>query len=398
VKHSGVRHSGVRRIGVEERRARLAVRHRFAPSARAATPVEVAESVVALHSTDPASVFLSVHARAPRVGVEAIERALYEDRSLIRMLGMRRTVFVVPVDLAPVVQASSTKAIALNIRRNYLKYLDAAGVGDEAWLKQVEEATARALAARGEAVGADLAVDVPELRTKVSLNEGKAYGGQQNVTTWVLSLLAADGRIVRGRPRGSWTSSQYRWSPVERWLPTGVPEWPVERARAELARRWLARYGPATVADLRWWTGWTAAAVKQALAAVDPVEVDLDGEPGLVLPDDVEPVRCQPWVALLPALDPTPMGWSQRSWYLGPHGPALFDRSGNVGPTILSDGRIVGGWAQRADGEIVYRLLEDIGADKAREVEQAVARLSTWVGPVRVTPRFRTPLAHELIA
>jgi hypothetical protein len=388
----------VRRIGVEERRARLAVRHGLSPSARAATPVEAAESVVALHSTDPASVFLSVHARAPRVGVEAIERALYEERSLLRLLGMRRTVFVVPVDLAPAVHASSTRAIALQLRRTYLKFLDAAGVGDEAWLKQVEEATAQALAARGEAVGADLAADVPELRTKVSLNEGKAYGGSQHITTWVLSLLAADGRIVRGRPRGTWTSSQYRWSPVEAWLPGGLAEWPVERARVELVRRWLARYGPATVADLRWWMGWTAAAVKQALTAIDPVEVDLDGTTGLVLPDDVKPVRCEPWVALLPALDPTPMGWSQRSWYLGPHGPALFDRSGNIGPTIFSDGRIVGGWAQRADGEIVYRLLEDIGSEQTRAVDEAVARMAAWMGPVRVTPRFRTPLAHELIA
>jgi hypothetical protein len=388
----------VRRIGIEERRARLAVRHGLAPAARAASPVDVARAVVALHSTDPASVFLSIHARAPEVAVEAIERALYEERSLMRMLGMRRTVYVVPVDLAPVVQASSTRAIARQLRRTYVNVLAAAGVGDEAWLKQVEEATARALAARGEAVGADLAADVPALRTKVSVNEGKAYGGSQNITTWVLSLLAADGRIVRGRPRGSWTSSQYRWSPVEAWLPGGVPEWSLERARVELVRRWLARYGPATVADLRWWTGWTAAAVKQALAVIDPVEVDLDGTTGLVLPDDVKPVRCQPWIALLPALDPTPMGWSARSWYVGEHAAALFDRSGNIGPTIFSDGRIVGGWAQRADGEIVYRLLEDIGSDKTREVEAAVARMAAWVGPVRVTPRFRTPLAHELVA
>jgi hypothetical protein len=37
------------------------------------------------------------------------------------------------------------------------------------------------------------------------------------------------------------------------------------------------------VADLRWWTGWTAAQVKAALTAIGPVEVDMDGEVGLVL-------------------------------------------------------------------------------------------------------------------
>jgi hypothetical protein len=384
------------RIPDDQRRARLGVRHRLAVPA--ADPVEAAGAVVALHSTDPASVFLSTRARTAPVPVEAIERALYTDRSLVRMLGMRRTVFVVPRDLAPVVQAACTTAIAAQQRRRYIQLLMQAGVGDGAWLAHLEEAAIRALAVRGEATGAELSTDEPRLRTPILMAEGKAYAARQNVTTWVLFLLAADGRIVRGRPRGSWTSSQYRWSPVDRWLPGGLGELPVPHARAELVRRWLRAYGPGTVTDLRWWTGWTAGQVKQALAAVGPVEVDLGGSTGLVLADDVAPVAApRPWVALLPALDPTPMGWSQRAWYLGEHGPALFDRSGNVGPTVWSDGRVVGGWAQRAGGEIVYRLLEDVGGETAAAVSSAADRLGTWIGPVRVTPRFRTPLERELI-
>ena len=132
----------------------------------------------------------------------------------------------------------------------------------------------------------------------------------------------------------------------------------------ELARRWLRAYGPAPVTDLRWWTGWTAGQTKKALSVVEPAEVDLDGVPGVALPDDVAPVPAPPpWVAFLPALDPTPMGWQDRDWFLGPHRAALFDRSGNIGPTIWLAGRVVGGWAQRASGEIVFRLLEDVGAE-----------------------------------
>ena len=47
------------------------------------------------------------------------------------------------------------------------------------------------------------------------------------------------------------------------------------------------------------------------------------------------------------------MGWKERSWYLGPHAPDVFDNVGNVGPTIWLGGRIVGGWAQTADGTVV---------------------------------------------
>jgi hypothetical protein len=227
--------------------------------------------------------------------------------------------------------------------------------------------------------------------------EGKSYAARQSVVTRVLLVLAAEGRIARGRPRGSWISGQYRWSLIESWLPGGMAEWSTEAAQAELVRRWLAAFGPGTVADLRWWTGLTAGEVKRALAAVGAVEVDLDGVAGLVLADDLAPPPpAEPWVALLPALDPTVMGWSGRDWYLGEHGPTLFDRNGNAGPTVWWDGRIVGGWASRKDGEVAVRLLEDVGADAAAAVEAAAGGLADWLGPVRVTPRFRTPLEREL--
>ena len=390
----------MRHIGIQERRARLGVRHHLAATTAASTPAEAAAGVVALHATDPASVFLSVSARTAGIDVATIEGALYQQRSLLRMLGMRRTMFVVPVELAPVLQAACATAVAAQQRRRYAQLLAKGGAGDAgdpAWLRKVEDAAARALAARGEATGAQLAADEPLLRTQVQMAEGKAYAAKQNITSWVLLLLAAEGRIVRGRPLGSWTSTQWRWSPVEAWLPDGIEDWPAPDARAELVRRWLAAFGPGTPADLRWWTGWTAAHVKQALTAVEAVEVDLGDTTGLVLPDDLEPVaEPAPWVALLPALDPTPMGWSERSWYLGPHAPALFDRSGNIGPTVWCDGRIIGGWAQRPGGEVAYRLLEDVGGQAGREVAAAADRLAGWLGPVRVTPRFRTPLEREL--
>jgi hypothetical protein len=184
---------------------------------------------------------------------------------------------------------------------------------------------------------------------------------------------------------------------VRHHLPGGAAELPRDAAQAELVRRWLRAFGPGTAADLQWWTGWTAGELRRALTQVDTVEVELDGTTGLVLSDDLDEVPApEPWVALLPALDPTVMGWTQRDWFLGEHGPALFDRSGNAGPTVWWDGRIVGGWAQRADGEVVFRLFEDVGSDAFRAVEAAAERLATWLGKLRVTPRFRTPLEREL--
>ena len=211
--------------------------------------------------------------------------------------------------------------------------------------------------------------------------------------------LAAEGRIMRGRPRGSWISTQYRWASTEAWLAGGLTELDAGEAQAELIRRWLHAFGPGTLSDLKWWTGLTMAEVKGALDRLDVVEVDLECGTGLVLADDLEPLPDPgPWVALLPALDSTPMGFSERGWFMGAHGPKMFDRSGNIGPTVWSDGRIVGGWAQRKNGTIAYKLLEDVGAATEHAIDAHAHRLSAWLGSVRIIPRFRTPLERELSA
>jgi hypothetical protein len=388
----------MKRVTAAQRRARLAHRHRLAAGRAAAEPTEVARDLVALHSTDPATVYLSAAARLVDPAVEPVDDALYERRTLVRMLGMRRTMFVVPVEAAPVVQAACTDAIAVTQRRTLVQHLAQAGIGDSAWLDDVATSTLAALAARGSATAVELSDDEPRLRTRLTLGTGKSYDVPTNITTRVLMLLSMQGHIVRGRPRGSWISSQYRWWPAERWLPGPRPALTAERARTELARHWLAAYGPATLADLKWWTGWTLTQARAAVSTLDTEPVDLDGVPGVMLADarpEAEP-ETGPWIALLPALDPTVMGWVQRDWYLGPYGPALFDRSGNPGPTVWCAGRIVGGWAQRPDGRVVVRLLEEVGRVEGAAIDAEAERLTDWLGPVRVTPRFRTPMEREL--
>jgi len=390
----------MRRIGIEERRARLGLRHHLAGTAKAGV-VEVARDLVGLHATDPATVYLAARARMLDPRVAAVEQALYEDRALVRILGMRRTMFIEPVELMGVVQAACTDAIATQQRRLLVDLVGRAGLADDppSWIEDVEKVAVNALEARGGATAAELAKDDPRLAQQIVFAEGKPYEGRQSVVSRILLLLAAEGRIVRGRPRGSWVSGQYRWSVVDAWLPGGVPAWSLQEAQAELVRRWLRGFGPATIADVKWWTGLPMGQVRRAVAETGAVEVDLDGTPGLVLPDDLDPVPApEPWVALLPALDPTTMGWAGRDFYLDPHRPALFDRNGNAGPTIWLNGHVVGGWAQRGTGEVVLRLLEDVGTDATEAIEAEAARLTAWLTPLRVTPRFRTPLERELIA
>src|SRR5918992_852216 len=351
----------MRRIPVEERRARLVLRHRLAPAARAGDPLAVARSLVVLHSTDAVTVFLAILARSEGVSPADIERALYDDRTLVRVLAMRRTLWVVPRELLPVVHAAATVDVAARQRRRLEQWVATAGVSKRpaAWIARAEKEALSALEELGEASTTEVAAHAPLLATRLRLGAGTRFESTMSAASRILPQLAMEGLAVRGRPRGA--------------------------------------FGPATETDIRWWTGWTARDTRAALAAVPHAEVELEGSTGLVLADDLDPVEPpEPSAALLSTLDPTTMGWKEREWYLGPHAPTLFDSNGNAGPTIWWDGRVVGGWSQRRDGEIVYELLEDVGADAVAAVEAEAERVAEWLGDVRFSPGFLPPFQRQL--
>jgi hypothetical protein len=390
------------RIDDRERRARLLIRHHLAPRSRTKSVVKASDDLIGLHASDPMTVYLAANARVRNLTTDDVDDSLYQTRSLFKFIGMRRTMFVVPIELAGIIDAACTRTIAIAERKRLHGMLAGAGISSdpERWLTKVEAQTLAALETKGEATASDLTKEVPGLRKQISFGEGKKWGGMVGVSTRVLFLLAIDGRIVRARPRGGITSSLYRWAPLERWIGHPLPALTPEDAQVELARRWLTTYGPGGIDDLKWWSGWTMRETRRALAALDTTEVELDdGRTGIVVADDLEPARGgAPSATLLPALDPTMMGWANRDFFLGPHRSALFDRNGNAGPTVWWDGRVVGGWAQRSDGNVVHRLLEDVGRKGTRAIEAAVADLQAWLGPVRFIPRFRTPLEQELSA
>src|SRR5262249_38940156 len=154
---------------VAEWKARLAHRHLLAAPARTQTASEVAAAMIALHGTDPASVYLAAWARSAdghrAIGHAAVERALYQDQELLRILSIRQTMFVVPAGVAPVIQAACTDQVAERMRKGLVRDLATAGVAADAarWLDEVGDATVKALTARGTATGAELARDEPRL-------------------------------------------------------------------------------------------------------------------------------------------------------------------------------------------------------------------------------------------
>jgi hypothetical protein len=361
--------------------------------------VEATGSMVCLHATDPATVYLSAWARVDGMMVPDLERALYVDRSLVKHLAMRRTLFVFPRATLSVAQAGASNRVADTERRRLIRHVEQAGLQKNGarWLKKASGQVLAALSDGREVTSSELRDEIPLLEGSIAYGEGKSWAGNLPVGPRVLTTLSAAGRIVRASNDGGWTISRPRWASTESWLGEAIAPCTEAEGVAGMVERWLRAFGPGTVADIKWWLGSTVAAVRKALAHLDAAEVDLDGQTGYVMPDDLETTQSVgSWAALLPPLDPTTMGWFERGWYLGPYKAQLFDANGNAGPTAWWDGRIVGGWRQGDAGEVVPQLLEDIGSDGDRALEDEAARLTEWLGGTRVVARFPSPLSKEI--
>jgi Winged helix DNA-binding domain len=385
----------VRIFSVEERRNRSARRH-FLSTIDPPSITQVIAALVGLHATDPATPYLSLWARSPAFVTADLDLALYQTRSAVRHLAMRRTLWLVKADDLAVIQSAASDRVADNERRRLAADVHKAGVtmDGQRWVDRACAAVLRHLGDTGPASSSEMRAALPELAGTYDPAPGKRWGGAVPIAPRVLTLLSARGDIVRGPNDGGWTTSRPRWVTTAEWLRSPFEAPPAQAAQTELIRRWMRTFGPATAVDVKWWFGTTLTAARKALSDIGAVEVDLHGSPGYALPDDLEPEPdAPPWCALLPGLDVTTMGWFQRDWYLGEHRAQVFDGNGNAGPTAWWNGRVVGGWFQDDGARVRLQLLEDPGRDGRRALRRRADELTSWLDGVRISPRFPSPLS-----
>lgn len=388
----------VRLVTDAERRARMARRHGIAPMHRVADPVAATRAMTVLHSTEPPTPYLSLHARVDGLTRADVDRALYDDRTLVKQLAMRRTLFVFPRDLLPAAWGSASERVARAEGRRIAKDVERAGIAPDgaAWLEAARARVLAHLEDRPDGVAAtDLRRLFPELANPVEVSPGAVWNH-----TRLLTHLGLTADLVRGRNGGHWRISRPVWVPTEQWLGERPVPLAHDEGYAELVRRWLWTFGPGTETDVVWWLGATKGAVRRALADIGAVAVALEsGGTGWVLSDDLGPEPpVEPWAALLPVLDPTLMGWKQRDWYLDPaHVPYLFDTNGNGGTTAWWDGRVVGCYVQDGEGVVRVVLREDPGADARAALDVEADRLTRWLAGESVNSVYASRQMREAL-
>jgi hypothetical protein len=325
-----------------------------------------------------------------------VDRALYADRSLVKQLAMRRTLFAFPRDLIPAVLPSSAARVATAERTRMARDLIRAGITDDghAWLARAASGVVAAVSETDALSAAQIRAAVPSIDLTVPTTAGETWSAPH-----VLTLLGAEGTIVRGPSVGSFPTARPLWTLPATWLGEPIERWDSTDGYREIIRRWLIAFGPGTEDDVVWWLGATKGIVRAAFSELGAVAVSLDDDAALgwLLPDDVDEITdVEPWTALLPPLDPTVMGWKNRAFYLGAHQRSLFDSRGNAGATAWVDGRIVGSWIQDQHGTVRLILFETVPDSARRSLDEQAECLTAWLGKRSAPTVYHSPAARLL--
>jgi DNA glycosylase AlkZ-like len=334
--------------------------------------VQITRDIYGLHATNATTPYLSLFARFRDFTRDKLDEELYVKKTLGKIRCIRTTVHVLPRETIPIAFAS-TKAIVGPNSEDFLRYTGAVTKN------QYEEAS-RAI------------LDMVKGRGMSTVQIRKHLGTKLNVSP-IVNLMCDQGLLMRGQSEKGWKSNTHTYYPFSEYFP-GMDLNAVEpaEARETTVKQYLASYGPVSVKDISWWSGFTMTEVCRILQTLarETAEVgipELEGTFVMLAADKTALERfktsTQPAVNLLPALDPYLMGYKERGRYLDyEHYDLVFDRSGNSTSTILVDGRVVGVWdfGQGPKPTVKLFFFHDLEKKVLRTVESRARATGEFIG------------------
>ena len=354
--------------------------------------------MVCLHGTDPATIYLSAWARVDGMTVADLDRALYDDRSLVKHLAMRRTLFVFPREALRRRPGGRERprrrrrAAPAHPRRRGggaargRRALAGRGLRGRCWPRSPTGARPRrrSCARRSRCS-----------RARSSTARASRGAGRSPIGPRVLTTLSAAGRIVRASNDGGWTTSRPRWASMSVVAGRGARAPAEAEGVAGLVERWLRAFGPGTEADIKWWLGSTLTAVRRALA---------DARARSRSTSTGGPATCCPTTSSRPSRSSRGRRccrrWTRPRW-AGSSGTGTSARTRRSCSTrAATPGRPSGGTGgSSAAGGRARTARSSCSCSRTsartarRALEREAERLTEWLGGARVLPRFPSPLS-----
>jgi Winged helix DNA-binding domain len=350
-------------------------RHHLTDRAPASAMLEVVRRIGGLHAQVMSSAELTVHARVEGLEPDAVQRALWDERSLVKLWAMRGTLHLLPA------AELGTWLAAFGTYEHYLKPV---------WLRAfaiTRDELERLIDAIGEALDGE-PLTREELGAAVARITGSAEIREKVQGSWGPYLKPASfrGRLCFAPNDGQ----RVRFTQPAAWLGRPLETEDPDEALREVTRRYLGAFGPAAREDLaRWWGVQPAQGGRMLRSLRDEVvEVDVEGTAGWMLRDHAEEAATSEpprLVRLLPGFDMWVIGAARDAAAL--LDPAekkrVYRNQGWISPVLLVNGRMEGVWSHERKGKSLRVALEPFGKlpKWARaEVEREAERLAGFLG------------------
>jgi hypothetical protein len=345
-------------------------KHHLTEDSRANDLLQIVRDIGGLHATLSTTPYLSLFLRSENFKMEDLDNALYKRRLLGKVRYARKTVYVLPKERVTTAY-SAMKALLLTRFEVYVQHL---GLTQG----EYEEITQTIL-------------DIVKGCGKTTKEIKAKLKRDLNVSA-IVNLMCDQDLLIRGKPKTGWKSNLHTYYPFNEYFPDlDLSEIEELHAKEQMVRHYLSSYGPVTVTDISWWTGFPKGEVKRILGVLknNLISVEISGISGshMMLSSDIESLNSvdvskKPRVHLLPALDPYLMGFKVRQRFLDdPHSTWIYDRTGNATNAILVNGRIAGvwDWVDQKEPEIKFHLFENTGTDTKKIITSKATQLGHFI-------------------
>lgn len=354
--------------------------------------IPLVDDLVGLPGDPPLTPFLSVYTRLASFTPTDLLVELYQKRSLIQSILMRSTAYIVPVQRYAILHAATARQRNQDFNAEFrlwgldnsqVEVLARAILDGNTWPASAEAITAR--------LPGSLPREVSQTSRggRVSTSSNVALVLRWLVAKGVLAATPADSAAVHFK-----SSPPLLYAPLSVWYPgPDLSASPGEaEAQAALVHLYLAAFGPASEADISFWTGFGKSETARAVntLALQTTLVLVEGIPGmlLLLKTQAEALQttqppAQPLVNILPADDPfTSAHRASRSRYFSDQKLQrhIFSSTGAAQPAIVVNGQIVGTWAWTGN-QLTWRLLTEVDSGLLPLIQAEIEHTAAFIQP-----------------
>ena len=356
----------------------LLSKHHLSNDSKCDDILKIAEDLCGLHGTGTIEPYLSLFVRMNNFKIEDLETELYNKKSLGKIRGMRKTLFIEPKELIPIVH----NVIKYQTVKRDNMYLD---------IREISKNEYKMLSNKIINLLNEKEMSTTELKHSLA--------SQKDIVA-VISVMCDEMLLIRGKPLKSWRDRRLYYAPFDKYFPeVNINKYSESEAIKLLIERYIKSYGPVTENDIIWWLGVTKGKVRSALdklhSALEFIKIENIRHEYLIHSQDIKTLtgmkdNSEPIINVLPNLDPYLMGYKDRERYVDQNRyEYIFDRSGNATTTILLDGKVVGIWDvyEKPEPQVKVHLFKKIDLN-LNELKREVEKLGKFITGRDVSLQF----------